>query len=184
MEGDFIVIQMPEAQMPEAQTAQNLIDNAYKFININESFINRIMNHYYYIVSQLFLLLGLVIYFKNIEISGGFINYKDLSWNIKSKNKLVILDSGIYVCSNFVRYESIIKIGIHSNNLILTIFGSVENHNKFIRIKNNNLSYTVLLKINKPLQVFNIIKSNMFYHIKYNQVDKKIVEYYINKKIE
>ena len=173
----------------EVPTPDELIMNAHNIINSNESIIRFILNQYYYILSNLFLMLQFVIYCKEFTSNETYIYFKNDYRKIKYMQKLTLLEKGIYFCDYFAPYESIIKVGLNKEFIILTLFGKVNFIDKvefmdkrFVKIQLDKSKYTLLLKIDNPQYVFDTIKSNMHYHIKYNKVDKNIVEYYIDKK--
>ena len=102
---------------------------------------------------------------------------------MKIKSQIDVLDNGINLYSFFIPYEAIITYSYNNDEFFIEFFGSVELGDKTIKLKiDKSKTYLKfnLMNNNKAAYLSQLIKWNMFYHLKYNKnnIDKNIVEYY------
>ena len=177
----FIIIEIMETLSPE-----QMINNAIIFINKQETMLRYISNMNYYFMSLILSFINMVIYYKSYEISNVIIKQDDESRLLNktqlTSNKLLIYDNGIKLYNFFIPYESILQFGNMDERIYFTIFGNIEFGEKIIKITLDKSKVYISFKAkNNKCSEFinNAIKWNMYYHIKYHKIDKRLIENYV-----
>jgi len=114
-------------------------------------------------------------------------NYDNtLIFTRKYINELIIYDTGIciYIGNEKLNipYENIMQfnIDIKINLLVLTILGKIIINENSCTLETNSEIHQIYLLINNSnvQNCFNNIKNYLYYHLKYNEFDYNILEYY------
>ena len=174
----FVIVEIMEPKTPE-----EIHYNAICFIRKQETFIRYLVNVSYYIFNLFFSFINflkIVIYFKSFEVKNVTVEYSGDTRYLKRhvKNTLYVLDNGIALHNFFIPYESIFEHGFKDNIVALIIFGKVEFSEKKINIKQDTSKVFINFESVLAKSVCDSIKWNMYYHIKYNKIDKKLIEKY------
>ena len=167
----------------ETLSPEQMINNAIIFINKQETMLRYISNMNYYFMSLFLSFLNMVIYFKSYEISNVVIKQDDESRLLNktqlTSNKLLIFDNGIKLYNFFIPYESILQFGNIDDRVYFTIFGKIEFGEKILKITLDKSKVHITFKAkNNKCSVFirNAVKWNMYYHIKYNKMNKQLIQ--------
>jgi hypothetical protein len=162
----------------QKKTPEEIIKNAKIFINQQESFLVFIRNINYYIVSLLLSFMKILIYSKSYSVTHLTIKNKKEEVNLFDE-KLIILDNGLRIYNIFIPYESVMRFGVIENSIIIYFFGQLEIDDKTIKISFEKSEASLSFRVKNKNDIHYIqqnIKLNMYYHIKYNKVDKHIIE--------
>jgi hypothetical protein len=146
MHEGFVIVEVKEMLTPD-----EIIQNALMIVNKQETFMRYIANIQYYIFAMILSFVNIV-YYKTF----------DIRVDEKPFGTLVVLDHGIRLCNAFLPYESLIKYGYKGDTMYLSFFHKSKKHN-------------FTFQVHQADRVANIIKNNMFYHLKYNKLDKDLV---------
>jgi hypothetical protein len=159
----------------ETINSDQMINNAIKFINSQESFVRYLMNIYYWLLVN----LTFNFYFKKFDISNVIIKFGNDTRLLNEKHlKLTLLDNGINIFNYFISYDVIQSFSYTRNTINIVFFGRVDFSNKTAKITIGNSTTFLSFKVSKNTSsICNIIKWNMYYHIKYGSVDKKMIDY-------
>jgi hypothetical protein len=174
----FVIVEIMESKTPE-----EIHYNAICFIRKQETFIRYLINVSYYFFNLFFSFINflkIIIYFKSFDIKNVTVEYLGDTRYLKRplNSKFIVLDNGIEIYNFFIPYESILQYGSKDNVVALTIFGKIQFGLKKINIKQATTQFSLQFETNFAENVCNIIKRNMYYHIKYNKIDKKLIEKY------
>ena len=116
----------------------------------------------------------LYLYCKSFTIKQGAILLKNQ--DILFKSELYIYDNGIGILNTFINYEYILTFKvIKSGCCVIEVLGTLNENKKFIASSNR---FVIIIKHKNFLNIQNLIKQNMFYHIKYNKVNEDVFDYF------
>ena len=142
----FVIVEIKEMPSPD-----QMIQNALTIINKQESYLRYIANVQYYIFAMILSLVN-IIYYRTF----------DIRIDEKPFGTLVILDNGIRLCNVFVPYESVINYGYDED---------IMNVSFFLRNKKHHVEF----QVHEADHVTKLMKTNMYYHLKYNKLDKDLI---------
>jgi len=164
-------------EMEEARSKIDIIKNAIAKITKEQTIIRVIINYYYYVLSTYFSFMY-VLFSRKYNIVRTVFYYQSREYIFNKKSVIYVLDNGIFLDSINIPYESVVSFGSNKNVCTLQIFGSLNFTDSKLRIGicKNNIKIDIELEYESD--IVNIIKENMYYHIKYNKVNKDIVEFY------
>ena len=161
--------------MEVEKDVSDVLKNAISIINKNETLFFYIINNIY-----LFCYLRFIFYYYNMyTVSNVLIKSDEKCRLIRNTNGyLLILDNGIKLYDFFFPYESILQFGFEGKRVFVTVFVSITFNEKAITfLKNEYVSKVVLsFQIKYPETVVQTIKRNMYYHFKYNKINKTILK--------
>ena len=165
----FVVIDIMENLSPD-----QMLKNAIKIINQQESFFTYILNSYYWLFIAIMSLINLkfIIYCKQFDIFDIVIKHGEEAHLVTNKQKLIIFDHGIKIFDYLIPYEIIHVVSYNEGSINITFFGRVDFKVSTAKIYLSTLQTTVSFKLTEPLNIYNLLKSNMYYHIKYNSFNK------------
>ena len=170
---DFVIIDIMENLTPD-----QMIDRAIKTINSQETLMVYVINIYYKLLVMIISLMNHeFIYSRNFKISDVLIKYGDDARLADKPHLLVVLDNGIKVFDYLIPYEYITCFNYLNNTVNVMFYGRVEFDKKSAKIVIGKCHSALSFKVNNPSYVCNLIKRNMYYHIKYNGVDKNALEF-------
>ena len=166
------------------------IDNALKIINLEQTklkfllilYYNFIKNFINYIHYLTFIKICINdIYYNKYHIHKSKFFYNDQVFYYKKQIKIYLYDNGIILDNSFIPYEYIISFRTIDNSTVkLKIFANLTNINSKLQFELTNGIVDILLLCDKGLKICNLLKKNMFYHIKYNKINEDVIYYYIN----
>lgn len=138
--------------------------------------------------------------YKYLEIRNYTNDINPLIFKRKYINEFVINDTGIciYIGNEKLNipYENIMKFNIDTKKdlLGLIVLGKISiNENSVILETNSDISEVYLFINNNVFNIFNIsnvqncfnnIKKNLYYHLKYNEFNYNIMNYYNNMRLK
>ena len=172
-----------------------------KALKLNKSFYQTVVDILYFYISCYFTIVKTAFQkfyeYKYLEIR-NVNNYDNpLVFNRKYINELIINDTGIciYIGNEKLNipYENLIQFNIDTkiNLLVLTVLGKIIIHENSVTLETNSEINQIYLLINNNLfnnsnvqNCFNNIKKYLYYHLKYNEFDYNILEYYSKIRIK
>ena len=172
-----------------------------KALKLNKSFYQTVVDILYFYISCYFTIVKTTFQkfyeYKYLEIR-NVNNYDNpLVFNRKYINELIINDTGIciYIGNEKLNipYENLIQFNIDTkiNLLVLTVLGKIIIHENSVTLETNSEINQIYLLINNNLfnnsnvqNCFNNIKKYLYYHLKYNEFDYNILEYYSKIRIK
>ena len=172
-----------------------------KALKLNKSFYQTVVDILYFYISCYFTIVKTAFQkfyeYKYLEIR-NVNNYDNpLVFNRKYINELIINDTGIciYIGNEKLKipYENLIQFNIDTkiNLLVLTVLGKIIIHENSVTLETNSEINQIYLLINNNLfnnsnvqNCFNNIKKYLYYHLKYNEFDYNILEYYSKIRIK
>lgn len=98
---------------------------------------------------------------------------------VLGRSYIYFLDSGIFINQNLINYENIQKYGSHGNFIYITMYGSIVSG----KITSSENTLIVSINVDDVFLFMEILKKNMYYHIKYNKLSTEVVKYYCKKNI-
>lgn len=150
----------------EPVTNEEIIQNALTFINKQETLFTLIINIQYYILTLILSFLNMSLYKKTFQVFDIEIN----DTIFITEKKVTILDKGIELWDNFIPYEYIMR------------FGYNEEGYAHLDILGKETVTKMSFMCSDPEYMMRLIKNNMYYHIKYNSIDKNVIGRYNPKK--
>ena len=178
---DYIIVEM--------DTKNDRVKYAIKKINNDISVIRNIIYLQYYLLSYTFLILQKfiignifnTIYQKKIIVDKIFIfNNKDEEKEYLSneKTQIILYEKGIIIQDTFIPYENIISFGevMNFKFCCLELFAEI----KESKIILNENVIKLIIQLDNPTFLCDIIKKNMYYHIKYNKINEETITFYKN----
>ena len=167
---------------------QKQLDLAIQKIN-NEN----ILKSYFYNLFKRILAYFTIyysIYYHYIDVKLIKIRYNSKNYFYNNiYNNLIILDNGIKINYNFVPYENIIIFMEENDKLVMDIFAKLKpdnrednrkrhNYDKLLKLELSSDLCKITISCNNVLNILFDIKRNMYYHIKYNKINKDVIGYY------
>ncbi len=170
----IIVIEMESVDYKQA------INNAIQKINKEQTFWQVMVNlNYFFVTIYLNFLFNFQIYRKTFKIITFSMIQDGSEYTISEPTNLVFYDSHFTIDGYSIIYEHIIRFEAFKGSQFvkMTMFGLIQKENDRIIIDfTSNSVITVLLKVNNPDYFCNVMRSNMFYHIKYNKLDVQVID--------
>ena len=165
-------------------TKNDRVKYAIKKINNDISVIRNIIYLQYYLLSYTFLILQKFIignifntlYQKKIIIGDILIFGGEYLSNKKSQ--IILYEKGIIIQDTFIPYENIISFGevMNFKFCCLELFAEI----KESKIILNENVIKLIIQLDNPTFLCDIIKKNMYYHIKYNKINEETITFYKN----
>jgi len=160
--------------MEVEKNVDDVLKNALVIVRKEETLVR-------YILNNLYFLLTFILYYVNFNfhsINTVYIKSGDTSRLLKESSILHIFDNGIRIFNFFFPYETVIRFGSRGERVVLTVYANVICREKSITfLKLGELSEVILsFKIKNPENILNSIKNNMYYHFKYNKINKSIIK--------
>jgi hypothetical protein len=157
---------------------QSRLEDARSIINAYETLFLRIINMVYWFITFYFPFLKISTSFR---ISQVIVKYeKDIRLLRKEQNiqnVLVVKDHGIDFYTHFIPYERLYQVGFYKSGVYIVFIGDIVYGDKNVVMKDENNGYVyVSFKLKNPKQLWGCIKSNMYYHFKYNKINEKVLE--------
>ena len=157
---------------------------AVQKINKQQTFLEVISNlNYFFMTLYLNFFFNFKIYAKNFKILTFSMYQNKKEYTISEPTKLTFYDDGITIDGYFIKYEYIITFEAFKDTgyVKMTMFGLIENENNVIKINNGVKDgpepvISVAFKVDYPVYFVNVLRSNMFYHIKYNKIELSVVD--------
>ena len=177
----FIVIEIMEQKTPK-----DCMDHALGIINKELSLLTYLRYLNYYLIT---CYASFIRYFYTKKFDIYSVVVKDahfkrmLSPEQNFPNELLILDNGITFYGFFVPYENILQYACFSNKCYIEMYVQVELKNKEITLTLDKKRTMMTFRLhNSKLasQLSKSMKMNMYYHIKFNKINIKVLEYYID----
>ena len=164
-----------------------IMNNAITKINKEENFFRTFINFQYYLFSYYisFLrvifskkyVLNKIIFFKKMDKE----LVKEKSYTVSTKSNLFLYDRGIYFHEILVPYENILSFGVKDNFCVIEVLATIEVNEDKIILKLNGDIIKIVMELENPTCLRDNIKKNMYYHIKYNEIDENAIHYYYKK---
>jgi len=164
-------------EMETEKDIEAVIKNAILIVNKDETLFRYFLNKIYYTLA----FLSFIFYYYNLyNISNVLVKSNNESRLIHKKNNgnLLILDNGIKLYNFFFSYETILQFGFEDKRIWLTVFVDIRFSEKSITLlKNDQLSKVHFsFQIKNPEYVIQSLKKNMYYHFKYNKINKCLLK--------
>uniref|UniRef100_A0A6C0AYU3 Uncharacterized protein n=1 Tax=viral metagenome TaxID=1070528 RepID=A0A6C0AYU3_9ZZZZ len=175
----FIIIDI-EGKMPSKEIKAMMMKNALEKINKEEFILRKFVNYIYYFFSYYFPFLR-ILFCKKYKIT-QIIVFEKKEFVSLAKTELYLYDKGIYFNKLLVPYENILSFGEKQGYLILEIFAKADFEDTKVSISLNDSIIKMAFKTENVNSLFKNVRINMFYHIKYNQVNEKVIDYYYLEK--
>ena len=174
----FTIIEMESIELINSK--KNSLERAITIINNEQTLFKYIMIGYYNIIKKLLNYVYIHdIYCKNFCVNNFKIKDKE-HWYISNKPvNLIILDNCIYINNFKIPYEYIILFFNKTDMIYLKIFGNIVNENNKINLELSSDFIEILFNYTNSTHIINCIKTNMFYHIKYNKISEVAIEYFL-----
>jgi len=162
--------------------ADVMIRNAIKRINREETLIRSIINYQYYLIN--YYLSFLCILFCKRYIVTKIIFYQlengsKRSYISDSKKTLFLYDKGFCINDLLIPYENVLEFGMNNGFLVVDVFAKIVHENQKINMFLDNSIIKLAIEMENPKNFMENMKSNMYYHIKYNKINKEILQYYV-----
>jgi len=153
------------------------LEGAIKNINKNTTFLDHIRILYYilfkWILNKLYIKY---MYSKSYKIKEVGIKSAHVQYKIQQEMTFKINENGVSINGNYIPYEYIIQFYTMYNLVCIQMFGALENVDKKILIKPSNNVIDISVRLDKDSKsAGRNIKKNMYYHIKYNQIDEQAI---------
>ena len=178
----FVVI-----NMENVKSVDECLKEAVIYITKREVLFQYIINKIYQFLSYLFFLN--YFYYRSFSVEHVIVKYTNDSTDHtrlihkhkNGENKLIVKDNGIKLYDYFVPYECILKFGYvaQKNNLgliVMDMFGNVDSGDKTITVSTGTDKIVLSFKIKNGINIIDIIRSNMYYHLKYNKVNRSLLK--------
>ena len=125
------------------------------------------------------IVINFIYYWINLwTFQKDYIVHKD-NGNSVVKSNLQILDNAISICDSTIPYENIIRFGVKENSLILLVLAKFNKNSKRLYNYNQETQLNFSAKDNITANnIHNLIYKNMMFHLKYNDVNTDVLEYY------
>jgi len=161
--GEHIVIEM-------TMSVSEIINCAKSIINKEQGIIKKILQMCYRLISLNFISL---LFTKKVKINSIIIiENKIKNPVVKLSNAhFYIHEKGVFIGQMFIGYENIISFGVLSKK-VMFLNALIENQ----KMKYNFLE--IILETQNPEMVNKHIKNYMYYHIKFNRINEKVIYYY------
>jgi len=142
-------------------------------VKLEESYLQKVSHFFYSIFKDYY----------EFPIFQGSVYYTYNSNRVFIKKEsfdITLYDSGIYISlfSIFIPYEYILYVEQQNKNFIFYIMGKL--HNNSIELCDSSLKLE--FKIKECVNLLNLLKSNIYYHIKYNNVNNSVLNFKNYKK--
>ena len=173
---------------------KDLIDFAIQKIKKEQTLTLIFLDKVYYFLTNFIKIVYALVFnsnaltffcIKKIEIKSVILKYNDLNYIANKTTALLLYDNGIILNKLFIPYENIIEFERINNDLFnITIFAKIKNekNNCYINLGNEVITINIISN-NLSYQINKYIKSNMYYHIKYNKMNSDVVKYYAKKEL-
>ena len=175
--GSFVIVEIMEQKSPLI-----CMDRGLKIVNSELTLLIYLKSINYYLIT---LYLSFVRYFcaKQFDIKNVTLADQNITRLLKPEQKinipLLIFDNGVRFYGFFIPYEHIIQFGHIDNKISIKLFVNIEPKEKELILtlakKISNLIFDVT-NINVASQLIKSIKINMYYHIKFNKPNIKILK--------
>ena len=149
-----------------SNSISTILERANQQINNIISIRNRILYFLYY-------MFGFDLYLKKFIVNCIESKDDNTCKNYKT-DKVLVFDSGIYFSKIFIPYEYITVIYYSNEGICLHVFGKI-NNNGIDLLKSNNL--TITITGNNIILLKDTILNNLYYHIKYNDIEMGAMTY-------
>jgi hypothetical protein len=164
---------------------KNKIDNAILIINKQETTLKNIYIMYYNLCKWFLSYIYIKeIYSKTYDINKIIFCDNKKFFITRNKVYLKLCDHGIYFENCYVPYEYIISFRKCNKSVYIELFASIELIDNEIKINLSNNKIYLLMNVQDKdcLNIIEEIKKNMYYHIKHNKIDDKVLDYYEEEK--
>ena len=157
---------------------------AVQKINKQQTFWQVMANLNYFFMTIYFnFFFKFKIYTKTFKIITFSMLQNKKEYSISQPTTLTFYDDGMTIDGYFIKYEYIINFEAFKDTgyVKMSMFGLIENDNNVIRINNDTKNgpepvITVFFKVDYPVYFVNVLRCNMFYHIKYNKIELSAVD--------
>ena len=154
-----------------------------KKINTLQSVYQKIINYFYYILT---LFLPSKFYYNSYKVSNITIKNKKESLFIPNLITFYIFDNCVLfygktnngICSIKIPYEYIMQFKDAVTYFEFSIFGTIDESFNYTLSQEKTVITFYSLSLNSFIK---LIKSNMYYHIAFNKLDYKVIEYFTSK---
>ena len=182
----YIIINIEEMEIDKKQ----IIINAVKQINKEQSLLHLLLyiNYYYlsYYLNIIFWLLpsvNICLFSKKFKIENICFHHNEMFYKSSCINDLILYDNGMILNDLFIPYENIIQFGYTDDTVYLDLFAKINKMEDNFTFSLGHNIVNVSIKSNSSIKIFKYIKSNLYYHIKYNKMNFDIVKYYYKKNL-
>ena len=168
MNKDYIVIYIKEMSTEEIKQAMDL---AIEKIKKDTTIFTFIINFNYYLLFSYFSY-----FFKStFYVNSMMFIHKDLSYLVQKPLCITVHDNGIQILTNFIPYENISIFGYTAGIVDLDILGSIDSK---LKLELNNNKTRISINCLNGTKLINLIKKNMYYHIRYNKINTEVISFY------
>ena len=158
-----------------------MMEKAVQRINKQENFITSLLNYQYHLLKYYISFLT-VLFSKKFVIHKMFFfqteNNKEINYFFNNISTLYLYDNGIYFNKCHIPYENILRFGMEKDMCVIHILAKIEKHDDVLILSLDKNILKVVLKMDSPGYFFKCMKTNMYYHIKYNKVNEIAIEFY------
>ena len=161
---------------------KEIMVHAINKINKEESLLRSILNYNYYILSYYISFLC-ILFCKKFTITNILFTEptSERMFLFDKKSYVFVYDKGIFLNKILIPYENIISLCNIDNYCCLEVFGKFESIENRLHFSLEDSIIKIALQLDNVTEFCNHIKSNMFYHIKYNKINDDVVGYYYKK---
>ena len=180
----YIIINIHESNEME-YIEKTFISNTIKRINKEQTLYKIIMDTYYYYFTMCLTFLYFKFkFFKKFKTTDVVLFHNKTKYhNADQKTDILFYDDGVIINSLFVPYENIIRFAHENNEFYISIFGKISNFENNFKLELGHKLVDLVIVSDASLQIFNNIKSYLYYHIKHNKMDSSIVKIYFKKNV-
>jgi hypothetical protein len=156
-----------------------IMESAIRKINKQQNFFTNLINYQYYFLKY-YLSFLTILFCKKFVIHKMFFFQKEENEETYHSNKsvLYLYDNGIFFSRCHIPYENILQFGMEKDMCVIHILAKIKKENDVLTLSLDKNILRVVFKMDSPGYFFNCMKTNMFYHIKYNKVNDNAIEYY------
>ena len=153
-------------------TKNILINGALDRINKDETLIRTIINWNYYVFTYFFSYIS-ILFCKKYSVSKiSFL--EDVV--LYKKRTIFLYDKGFFIDSFIIPYEYILSFSCDDAVCEMEIFATIDKNDFKIILGGGILKINIEMEY--PRDFCKDIKTNMYYHIKYNKLNEGVFEYY------
>jgi hypothetical protein len=171
--------------MESIENKEIIYKNAIEIINTRETSLIYIKYKIYMLVKWI-LNLFYISWSKSITVKSISFLYNKKEYLCKTPAKVSFTDQHINIAGFTIPYEYIIAIGKeynlspNKNVFIISVLGKITHNDEKVDFELCNDITKILLFTDKSLDLTNMTIKNMYYHIKYNKINKEVIDY-LNK---
>jgi hypothetical protein len=175
---DYVVIYISEeSRKMSSEEIKVFMNTTIQKIKKETSIFTYLINLNYYFIFSYFSF-----FFKSLFIVNSLIfSNEKVSYLVKKPLNLFVTDKGIKIHNFFIPYEHITIFGYGAGIVDLEILGSIIENSETLKVvlENDKKTKISMNCLNGP-KLLNLIKKNMYYHIRYNKINTDVITYYKN----